>query len=210
MLVPGPHFEEQGPKCFATLTTRACSLRLLDRTLCSPAFFTWPIYALELSYGVTVKSCEVSFGAFPVEEMLIFYSEYLWGCARRPGIDGGNFQVTVKINHGWILWVMHFGIMGEAEARRNLNDAKYAWYLLYTFAERRRRWRERVHNRRKEGRGKGQTQVREAVCFRSYRRASFSQFLACFLCASVSSFAEWRWHQHLHMTTCPTVGAELC
>lgn len=163
MLVPRPHFEEQGPKCFATLITRACSLHLPDGTLCSPAFFTRPIYALELACGVTVKSYEVSFGAFRVEEMLIFYSEYLWGCAWRPGIDRGNFQVTVKIYHGWILWVMYIGSMGEAGARRNLNDPKYAQYLLYTFSERRRRWRERVHSRGKEGRGKGQTQVQETV-----------------------------------------------
>lgn len=165
---------------------------------------------LNFHVWVTVKSCGVSFRAFGVEETLIFYSEYLCGCDRRPGIDGGNFQVTVKINHGWILWVMYIVSVGEAEARRNLNDSRYAQCLLYTFSERRKRRRQRVLSRRKEGRGKGQTHVLEAVCFRSYRRASCFQFLACFLCASVSSFVKWRWHQHLHTTTCPAVGAKLC
>ena len=49
MIVPGPHFEEQGPKCLPTLTTRAHPLHLLDRIQRPSAFFTWPIYALELS-----------------------------------------------------------------------------------------------------------------------------------------------------------------
>ena len=51
---------------------------------------------------------------------------------------------------------MYIVSVGDAEARRNLNDSKYAQCLLYTFSERRRRRRHEftAEERKAEEKGK--------------------------------------------------------